>query len=139
MVVGLPAFHALVRQFPDILYMAHPSMTGGGRIEPALLMGRLFRLFGADATVFANHGGRFAYSTATCLNLARFAREDWPGIKPSIPVPAGGMTTERVPEMLDFYGRDTMLLIGGALMVDLERIADTTAAFQRRVEQFAYN
>ena len=89
--------------------------------------------------MFANHGGRFAYSTATCLNLARFAREDWPGIKPSIPVPAGGMTTERVPEMLDFYGRDTMLLIGGALMVDLERIADTTAAFQRRVEQFAYN
>jgi ribulose-bisphosphate carboxylase large chain len=31
-------------------------------------------------------------------------------------VPAGGMTPERVEEMVDFYGTDVMLLIGGALL-----------------------
>lgn len=33
-----------------------------------------------------------------------------------LPVPAGGMNVARVPEMLGLYGRDTMLLIGGALL-----------------------
>jgi ribulose-bisphosphate carboxylase large chain len=44
-------------------------------------------------------------------------------------VPAGGMTLARVPEMLDFYGPDVMLLIGGSLLAGGERAAgDFTAA-----------
>ncbi len=36
--------------------------------------------------------------------------------RPSLPVPAGGMSVERVPEMIADYGIDTMLLIGGGLL-----------------------
>ena len=42
--------------------MAHPALAGVARIAPALLIGKLFRLFGADLPVFPNHGGRFGYS-----------------------------------------------------------------------------
>jgi ribulose-bisphosphate carboxylase large chain len=46
-----------------------------------------------------------------------------------VPVPAGGMTLARVPEMLDFYGPDVMLLIGGSLLAGGERAAaDFTSA-----------
>lgn len=129
MIVGLATFQALVREFPDMAFMAHPAMAGAARIAPPLLIGKLFRLFGADATVFPNHGGRFGYSPDTCRALAGAALEDWHRKKSCVPVPAGGMTAERVPEMLDFYGRDVMLLIGGGLLAAREQLADESAAF----------
>lgn len=138
MVVGLPALTALVRENPTLAFMAHPAMAGAGRIAPSVLLGKLFRLFGADATIFPNHGGRFGYSPATCRDLARAALGDWRGMKPCVPVPAGGMTTDRVPEMLDFYGRDVMLLIGGGLLAARERLTAETAAFVAAVADHAY-
>lgn len=116
MLVGLPAFTELAAATTDLALIAHPALAGASRIAPPLLLGRLFRLFGADATVFPNHGGRFSYSPATCAALATAAREPWAGLGSCVPVPAGGMSVERVPEMLDFYGPDTFLLIGGSLL-----------------------
>lgn len=133
MIVGIPAFHALARACPDMAFMAHPALAGAARIAPPLLLGRLFRLFGADATVFPNHGGRFGYSPETCRRLAETARAPWDGLRPTVPVPAGGMTLDRVPELLHFYGPDTMLLIGGGLLAAGERMTDETATFVRRV------
>jgi len=58
--------------------------------------------------------------------------------QPSLPVPAGGMTIARVPEMLDFYGSDVMLLIGGALLEARERLTAETAAFVKTVRDHRY-
>ncbi len=136
MIVGLPALHALVRQYPQMAFIAHPAMAGASRIAPPLLLGKLFRLLGADAVIFPNHGGRFGYTAETCRSLADAARAPWHGLRASIPVPAGGMTVERVPEMLEFYGSDVMLLIGGGLLAARERVTDATAAFVDAVHQF---
>jgi ribulose-bisphosphate carboxylase large chain len=54
-----------------------------------------------------------------------------------VPVPAGGMTTERAPEMLDFYGPDTILLIGGNLLAAGERLTEKTAEFVSIVKSHA--
>lgn len=129
MIVGVASFHTLVRENPDIAFMAHPAMAGAARIAPAFLLGKLFRLLGADATVFPNHGGRFGYTPDECRALARAALAPWDGIRPAVPVPAGGMTRDRVAEMLDFYGNDAMLLIGGALLAAGPRLAEETASF----------
>jgi ribulose-bisphosphate carboxylase large chain len=51
-----------------------------------------------------------------------------------MPVPAGGMTLDRVPEMIECYGRDVMLLIGGGLLLAKDRLAEETRAFQEHVE-----
>jgi energy-coupling factor transporter ATP-binding protein EcfA2 len=102
MIAGLATFHQLVKDNPDIAFMGHPAMAGSGQIAPPLLFGKLFRLLGADAVVFANHGGRFGYTPATCQALAQTALASWGGLKPSIPVPAGGMTLARVPENENF-------------------------------------
>ena len=117
MVVGLPAFRDLVDEFPDFVYLAHPSFGGAARIAPALLYGRLFRLLGADAPIFVNYGGRFAYPQDECGALAAAARAPWGDLRPALPVPAGGMRLDRIDELLDFYGPDTMLLIGGNLLL----------------------
>ncbi|MGQ0675325.1 MAG: RuBisCO large subunit C-terminal-like domain-containing protein, partial [Rhodospirillales bacterium] len=138
MVAGVATFHALVRECPDMAFMAHPAMSGASRIAPPLLIGKLFRLLGADAAIFPNHGGRFGYTPATCLELAWAARGVMGALKPCAPVPAGGMTLARVGEMLDFYGRDVMLLIGGGLLAARENLTREAAAFQRRVAAFTY-
>lgn len=138
MILGGPAFAALARAHPDIVFLAHPALGGAARIAPPLLLGRLFRLFGADAVIFPNHGGRFGYSPATCRALAEAARGPWHGLAPSLPVPAGGMTRARVPEMLEFYGPDVMLLIGGDLLAARERLSAETAAFVDQVHGHRY-
>lgn len=128
MLVGMPAFVELQAEF-DRPLMAHPAFAGATRIAPPLLLGTLFRLFGADATIYPNHGGRFSYDRDTCLAIARNARGAWSGLKPALPVPAGGMSVERVPEMIADYGVDTMLLIGGGLLTAREKLAERTREF----------
>ncbi len=135
MIVGLPALHALTRRYPQMAFLAHPALAGASRIAPPLLLGKLFRLFGADAVIFPNHGGRFGYTSETCQALAEAVRAHWEGLRPGVPVPAGGMTLERVPEMLEFYGPDVMLLIGGGLLAARERLTDATAEFVELVHR----
>jgi len=138
MIAGWATMQTLVRSHPGMAFFAHPTMGGAARIAPDLLIGKLFRLLGGDAVIFPNHGGRFGYTPETCRRLADRARAPWDGIRPSVPVPAGGMTMERVPEMLDFYGPDAMLLIGGSLLAARERLTEETAAFTRAVAQHSY-
>jgi len=138
MILGFSNFHRLVLENPTVAFMAHPTMAGAARIAPPLLIGKLFRLLGADAVIFPNHGGRFGYSPETCRKLACAALQDWEDLQPSVPVPAGGMTPERVPEMLDFYGADIMLLIGGGLLAARERLTQETAAFVAAVHGHRY-
>jgi ribulose-bisphosphate carboxylase large chain len=133
MITGLASFHTLVRENPDIAFMAHPALAGASHIAPPLLLGKIFRLMGADATVFPNHGGRFGYSRQTCHALADAALAPWGNLKNTVPVPAGGMTPERVPEMLQFYGSDVMLLIGGGLLAAGPRMTEEAAKFQDAV------
>lgn len=135
MIVGMPSFETVVTEYPGMGFMAHPAMAGNARIAPPLLLGKLFRLMGADATIFPNHGGRFGYSPETCRALAAAALGEWSAARPCVPVPAGGMTPERVPEMLDFYGSDVMLLIGGGLLAARDRLADKAAEFVETVQR----
>jgi ribulose-bisphosphate carboxylase large chain len=46
------------------------------------------------------------------------------------------MTRDRVPEMLDFYGVDIMLLIGGALLETGARLVEATAGFVTEVQKY---
>jgi ribulose-bisphosphate carboxylase large chain len=137
MIAGLANFHRLVREHADIAFFAHPTMAGTA-IAPPLLFGKLFRMLGADAVIFPNHGGRFGYSPETCRRLAATALQDWHGLRPCVPVPAGGMTRDRVPEMLDFYGTDIMLLIGGALLEAGAHLVEATSAFVAEVQRYRH-
>ena len=136
MIAGLPSLDVLRRDYPDMAIFAHPAMAGAARIAPPLLLGKLFRLLGADATIFPNHGGRFGYSPQTCRQLADAARNPWRDLPPCLPVPAGGMSVERADEMLEFYGTQVMLLIGGALLAAKDQMTEQTLAFTRKVGEY---
>ena len=137
MLLGLPAFYDLTHSRLEIPVLAHPSFAGGPRIAPETLLGKLFRLFGADAVIFPNYGGRFPFSRAECARIARALRADWGPYRRAVPVPAGGMTIERVPELIAFFGLDTVLLIGGSLLEAGEALRERTQALAASVEQAA--
>jgi ribulose-bisphosphate carboxylase large chain len=136
MLLGLPAFEEAVREYLDVAVLAHPAL-GGLRIAPPLLFGRLYRMLGADAVIFTGYGGRFAYSTERCREIAANCVAPLAGLRSAMPVPAGGMRLERVEELVAFYGPDTMLLIGGDLLIAGDALLDRGREFCERVAKLA--
>ena len=135
MLCGLPVLAELVREHLEVPVLAHPAFAGALRIAPPLLLGTLFRLFGADAVIFPNHGGRFSYDADTCRAIAQHATDPLGSTLPALPVPAGGMTIDRVDEMLEFYDRDVMLLVGGALLQAGTELPTVAASFVEGVRR----
>jgi ribulose-bisphosphate carboxylase large chain len=131
--LGIPAFAELVHEHIEVPVLAHPAYAGAARVSPPLLLGKLFRLLGADAVIYPNFGGRFSYSAERCRELAGAARAPWGEIRPALPVPAGGMTVERAAELVEFYGNDVMLLIGGSLLAAGDALPARTREFTAAV------
>lgn len=136
MLIGLPTLIELRRRV-DVPIMLHPSFAGSLRIRPDTMFGRIFRLYGGDAIIFANFGGRFSYAAEVCGHIAHRLRSEWQHLAPAFPVPAGGMTLERVPELIDFFGNDAMLLVGGSLLSAGDALLDRTRAFTGIVADYA--
>jgi ribulose-bisphosphate carboxylase large chain len=114
MVLGLPVLNELAGEI-GMPVLAHPAFGGSLRIAPEALLGKLFRLFGADAVIFPNVGGRFSYSREVCERIARALRAP-SCVAPAFPVPAGGMKMESMAAVHQLYGADTVMLVGGSLL-----------------------
>ena len=132
--VGPDAVRTLARRY-GMIVMAHPALTGTHfhdprhGMTPAVLLGTLFRLFGADVSIFPNSGGRFSFTRAECLDLADALRRPLGALKPAFPAPAGGMRLDSIAAMAEAFGPDTVLLIGGALMQHSRDLEASAAAF----------
>jgi ribulose-bisphosphate carboxylase large chain len=137
MVVGLPLLHHLATMTDGLPIIAHPSLAGVLRAEATVLLGKLFRWFGADAVIFPHAGGRFSFGTETCRALAERLRAAHPRVRSSFPVPAGGIKVEQVEETLAFYGLDSILLIGGGLYEAGDELYERTRALVARLAQAA--
>ncbi len=137
MLVGLPFFNELVRDLGQPV-LAHPAFGGAQRIDPVALLGKLFPLFGADAVIFPNSGGRFSYGPELCREIARVLRAPDHGAPSALPVPAGGMRVENAPAVLEAFGPETMLLVGGSLLdsPDLETLLARGRQFVAAVHAF---
>ncbi|HXQ81602.1 MAG TPA: RuBisCO large subunit C-terminal-like domain-containing protein [Opitutaceae bacterium] len=139
MILGLAFFNELVQDLGRPV-LAHPAFGGAQRIAPAALLGKLFPLFGADAVIYPNAGGRFSYSSDVCSGIARALRTPDAGIAPAMPAPAGGIKIENVAAVLRVYGADTMLLVGGSLLEapDPDTLLRRSRQFVGAVHAFPY-
>ncbi len=140
---GLVGFDAMRRLAEDdsiaLPILGHPALLGSFVTAPTqgiahgALFGQIFRLAGADATIFPHHGGRFSFSPQECRDLVEGAVVPMGELAPITPVPAGGMALERIGEIRSFYGSDVMLLIGGNLHRHKEGIVAACQEFKARV------
>ncbi|WP_242464748.1 RuBisCO large subunit C-terminal-like domain-containing protein [Halorhodospira abdelmalekii] len=138
------------REHYDMALMAHPAFAGAiagaeHGIDPALLLGEMTRLFGADMVVYTNAEGRFpTYDQALCDRIndrlwrplgAAAAGES--AIRPALPTPGGGVDAARAPYWAERYGPDVVLLIGGSLYAQGDLVA-AARRFQDVVERPEY-
>lgn len=125
--VGMPIFN-------------HPAMLGTYTINRReglsheFLFGQFVRLAGADATIFSSYGGRFPTTRKDCQGVVIGASQPMGHhIKPIFPIPGGGMTIERVDELLDLYGNDVVLLVSGGLYSISSDLVANCQAFRNQV------
>lgn len=134
MIMGLETLRALAARYP-LLIMAHPALTsvegaGGARgFAPGLLWGKLFRLAGADISIFPHPGGRFPFTVEDGQDIARQLSAPLGTLRPALPAPAGGMNLQHVPELGRVYGDDAVLLVGGSLLGLCPDLAQATGRF----------
>ena len=84
-------------------------------MSPFSLLGQLTRLAGADGVIFPNYGGRFALSKTECLSIVAGTTTPMGDIQPILPCPGGGMTLDRIPELIETFGTEVIFLMGGGL------------------------
>src|SRR5690348_10044880 len=137
MVTGLPFLCQLAAIPEGLPIVAHPALAGILRMSAPVLLGKLFRWFGADAVIFPHAGGRFTYSLETCRAIAEALRADHPRARPALPAPAGGIKVDRIGELLEVYGPDCILLIGGSLYDRGDALFERTRALVDRVTRAA--
>ena len=119
----------------DVPIMAHPAFLGSFSSSPTAgiahgkIYGTLMRLAGADLSIYPNYGGRFSFTREQCREVAGELGAPLAGLAPAFPAPGGGMTLDRVAEIIEFYGNDVALLIGGDLHRG-ENLTETAARFR---------
>jgi ribulose-bisphosphate carboxylase large chain len=140
---GFDGMRLLSERFPTLPVLAHPALLGSFVVSPShgmshyALFGLVHRLAGADAVIFPNHGGRFSFSETECRRLAEGTAAPLGQVRSIFPVPAGGMSLARTPEMVRFYGNDVMLLVGGDLHRHGPDLAENCRVFRRIAEESA--
>ncbi|MBD3266877.1 cupin domain-containing protein [bacterium] len=134
LLIGMDTVRWIRDHYPFAL-MAHPTFTGTyyhsrtHGVDHGLFLGTLFRLLGVDASVFPNHGGRFGFTQDDCHRICNNLREPLGQLKSAFPAPAGGMKLHNIPAMAEEYGKDTLCLIGGALLSHGPKLAENTKIF----------
>jgi ribulose-bisphosphate carboxylase large chain len=83
---------------------------------------------------FALSGERFGFTRDDCLEIVRGAEKKMGALTPIFPAPGGGMSLDRVPEMLGTYGREVILLIGGGPMTPGTDLVENCRRFRALVE-----
>jgi ribulose-bisphosphate carboxylase large chain len=141
---GLIGFD-LMRELADddslaLPILTHPALQGSfvtsrNGISHGVIFGQLARLAGADATIFPNFGGRFSFSREECKEIATATKELMGHLKSIFPAPGGGMSLDKVPDMLATYGQDLIFLIGGGLFRHGPDLVQNCRHFRKMVEE----
>ncbi|MDR2175663.1 MAG: hypothetical protein LBO82_06965 [Synergistaceae bacterium] len=143
-IAGFGAMLELAASDMDLPVFAHPALMGSyainrDGIEPAALFGTLMRIFGADVTIFPNHGGRFPLTKEECLGIARACREKLGNLGSIFPSPAGGIEFSNIAELVGNYGNDFLLLAGGGLFTCGEDLVSNCNKFHDEVLKASSN
>jgi ribulose-bisphosphate carboxylase large chain len=136
---GLDTMRYIAEKYKMILF-GHPALSGtffsnpDHGIAPGVLLGMLFRLLGADVSIFPHAGGRFPLTQNDCSSISDFLKKPMATFKSAFPCPAGGVTMLRIQELGEQYGVDFMFLIGGALITASKDLTLSTKAFMEKIK-----
>jgi len=101
--------------------LAHMDFSGTMYVSPhsglssSLLLGKLPRLAGADIVVYPAPYGKAPFMKERYLRVAHQLIFPFHHLKPTFPMPSGGITPSMVPEVVEDLGRDIVIGTGGGI------------------------
>jgi 2,3-diketo-5-methylthiopentyl-1-phosphate enolase len=139
--VGLPALQALAED-PEINVpiLAHMDCAGAlyeshySGISSHLVLGKLPRLAGADVVVFPAPYGKAPFLKERFLACADAMTYPLHGLKPTMPMPSGGITPQMVPTAVADLGPDIMIGSGGGVHAHPMGPAAGARAFRQAID-----
>ncbi len=121
---------------------SHPAFQGSYVTSPDngishfALFGQITRLAGADAVIYPNFGGRFSFTREECEAIAGGTGVEMGRIKKIFPSPGGGISLDRIEELLEVYGKEVVFLVGGGLFRHGADLIESCRYFSRMVSKF---
>lgn len=144
---GLAGFDAIRTLADDrrlnLPVMSHPTFLGSfiinadSGIAPSVLFGQLPRLAGADISIYPTYGGRFSMTRHDCLQIAKETAICWDKLKPIFPTAAGRIHHDRLRELIELYGNDVVIIVGGEIQRPGKEVIATCRELEVQVTQMA--
>ena len=120
--VGLPVMQALAEDpAVNVPILGHMDVAGAMYMSPFhgmsshIVLGKLPRLAGADIVVIPAPYGKAPVIVDKFLNVARNLSFPLYDLKPTFPMPSGGITPSMVPDVMRDLGNDIVIGAGGGI------------------------
>ena len=120
--VGLPVMHALAEDPSiNVPILAHMDVAGAMYMSPLhgvsshIVLGKLPRLAGADVVVIPAPYGKAPVIPDKFRNVAKNLTFPLYHLKPTFPMPSGGITQSMVPRVVADLGNDIVIGSGGGI------------------------
>ncbi|MEM2865557.1 MAG: RuBisCO large subunit C-terminal-like domain-containing protein [Candidatus Hadarchaeales archaeon] len=105
----------------NVPILAHMDFSGAMYVSPysglssSLLLGKLPRLAGADIVVYPAPYGKAPFMKERYVRIAHHLTFPFHHLRPTFPMPSGGITPSMVPEVMGDLGRDIVIGTGGGI------------------------
>jgi len=106
----------------NVPILAHMDVAGAFFMSPyqgissPIIFGKIARLCGADSIVLPfSMGGKAIYMHERFMNTTRNLIYPMGNLKPTMPMPSGGITPQNVQDIVNALGRDIMIGSGGGI------------------------
>ena len=140
--VGPEAMRALAEDpHINVPILAHMDLAGAYFMSPyqgissPIIFGKIPRLCGADAIVLPfSLGGKGIYMNDRFMASTRNLTYPFGNLKPTLPMPSGGITPANVPDCINTLGRDIMIGSGGGIHAHPQGPTAGTKAFRQAID-----
>ena len=140
--VGPEAMRALAEDPAiNVPILAHMDLAGAYFMSPyqgissPIIFGKIPRLCGADAIVLPfSLGGKGIYMNDRFMASCRNLTYPFGKLKPTLPMPSGGITPANVPDCINNLGRDIMIGSGGGIHAHPQGPTAGTKAFRQAID-----
>jgi 2,3-diketo-5-methylthiopentyl-1-phosphate enolase len=138
---GFPVLRALAEDPAiQVPILAHMDVAGAlyaaewHGISSHLVLGKLPRLAGGDIVVFPAPYGKAPVLPHKFQNVARNLSFPFYGIRPTFPMPSGGITPKMVPDVIRDLGPDIVIGSGGGIHAHPQGPVAGAKAFRQAIQ-----
>jgi 2,3-diketo-5-methylthiopentyl-1-phosphate enolase len=119
---------------------AHPALLGATSWSPDfgisehILVGKLFRIAGADINAFPAPYGRFTHRRDQFIKLYAMSKAPMAHIRPCFSQTGGGLNPINIQPVIADVGRDIMLVMGGSVQAHPMGLASGIRAMRQSID-----